>query len=334
MSSYTFIDLFAGIGGIRMGFEQAGCRCVFSSEKDKFCRETYRANYGACPAGDITLIDAKDIPDHDILLAGFPCQPFSVAGLAKRKALGMKTGFEDETKGTMFFEICRILKEKRPRAFMLENVKNLIHHDRGRTFRTILESLDRLNYEVFYTVLDGADYVPQHRKRVTLVGFDRSRYGNDVEFVFSTTPVEPRPVLRDILESGVDEKYTLSDKLWTYLVRRKEEQRLKGNNFGYRMPVLDGPGGTLPARYARDGADLLIAQDGKNPRRLTPRECARYMGFPDTFRIVVSDRQAYKQFGNSVVVPMIADVADLLVRKLDELEPTERGDGGFGSTGR
>lgn len=317
---FTFIDLFAGIGGIRLAFEQVGGKCVYSSEWDKYCQQTYYANFGEKPDGDITKVDAKDIPEHDILVAGFPCQPFSIAGVSKKVSMGRKTGFEDKTQGTLFFDVCRILKEKRPKAFMLENVKNLKSHDKGRTFKIIEESLAELKYKVFYDILDGQNYVPQHRERIIIVGFDMKRYGDDVNFNFDITPTKPKQVMRDILEKEVDEKYTLSDKLWTYLQNYSAKHKAVGNGFGYGIAPLDGISRTLSARYYKDGSEILIAQNRKNPRRLTPRECARLQGFPETFIIPVSDTQAYKQFGNSVVVPLIADVAKLIINEITFLE--------------
>ena len=319
-SQFTFIDLFAGIGGTRLAYENVGGRCVYSNEWNKYSQQTYYANFGEQPEGDITKVDAKTIPDHDILVAGFPCQPFSIAGVSKKISLGRKTGFEDKTQGTLFFDVCRILKEKRPKAFMLENVKNLKSHDKGRTFKTILESLDELKYKVFFAVLDGQNFVPQHRERIIIVGFDMERYGDDIEFDFDITPVNPKPVMRDILEKKVDDKYTLSDNLWTYLQNYAAKHRAAGNGFGYGIAPLDGVSRTISARYHKDGSEILIAQKGKNPRRLTPRECARLQGFPESFVIPVSDTQAYRQFGNSVVVPLIENVAKLIVEKIDLLE--------------
>lgn len=319
-SQFTFIDLFAGIGGMRLAYENVGGRCVYSNEWNKYSQQTYYANFGEQPEGDITKVDAKTIPDHDILVAGFPCQPFSIAGVSKKISLGRKTGFEDKTQGTLFFDVCRILKEKRPKAFMLENVKNLKSHDKGRTFKTILESLDELKYKVFFAVLDGQNFIPQHRERIIIVGFDMERYGDDIEFDFDITPVNPKPVMRDILEKKVDDKYTLSDNLWTYLQNYAAKHRAAGNGFGYGIAPLDGVSRTISARYHKDGSEILIAQKGKNPRRLTPRECARLQGFPESFVIPVSDTQAYRQFGNSVVVPLIENVAKLIVEKIDLLE--------------
>ena len=317
---FTFIDLFAGIGGMRLAFDEAGGECVYSNEWNKVSQQTYMANFGDMPDGDITQVNAADIPDHDILVAGFPCQPFSIAGVSKKNSLGRATGFADKTQGTLFFDVCRILEAKRPKAFMLENVKNLCSHDRGRTFKVIVESLNELDYEIFYKVIDGQSFVPQHRERIIIVGFDRRRYGNYFDFEFDITPKEPKPVIADILEKDVDIKYTLSDKLWTYLQQYAAKHKSAGNGFGFGIAPLDGVSRTLSARYYKDGSEVLIEQPGKNPRKLTPRECARLQGFPDSFVIPVSDTQAYKQFGNSVVVPLMANVAKLVVAKIEQLE--------------
>lgn len=319
-TDYTFIDLFAGIGGMRIAYEAAGGHCVYSNEWNKYSQQTYYANFGEQPDGDITKVNAEDIPDHDILVAGFPCQPFSIAGVSKKQSLGRATGFEDQTQGTLFFDVCRILKAKRPKAFMLENVKNLCSHDRGRTFKVIQESLAELNYKMFFQIIDGKAYVPQHRERIVIVGFDMERYGHDVDFRFDLQPLAKQPVIKDILETDVNEKYTLSDKLWIYLQNYAAKHKAAGNGFGYGIAPLDGISRTISARYYKDGSEILIAQEGKNPRRLTPRECARLQGFPDSFKIPVSDTQAYKQFGNSVVVPLMAEVAKLVVGKLEEMD--------------
>ena len=318
--SFRFIDLFAGIGGMRIAYERAGGKCVYSSEWNKYSQQTYFANFGEQPEGDITQVEAEDIPDHDILVAGFPCQPFSIAGVSKKNSLGRATGFEDKTQGTLFFDVCRILKQKRPKAFMLENVKNLCSPDRGRTFKVITESLNELNYEVFYAVLDGQNFVPQHRERIIIVGFDRERYGQDIKFDFEITPAIPKPVMKDILDKKVDEKYTLSDKLWIYLQSYAAKHKAAGNGFGYGIAPLDGVSRTISARYYKDGSEILINQRGKNPRRLTPRECARLQGFPEDFKIPVSDTQAYRQFGNSVVVPLMENVAKLVVANIEKME--------------
>lgn len=322
-ANFKFIDLFAGIGGMRLAYEQVGGHCVYSSEWNKYSQQTYFANFGELPDGDITKVDENSIPDHDILVAGFPCQPFSIAGVSKKQSMGRATGFEDKTQGTLFFDVCRILNAKRPKAFMLENVKNLCSHDKGRTFKVITESLDELDYQVFYQILDGQDFVPQHRERIIIVGFDRKRYGKDIDFSFDITPADPKPKMKDILESVVDDKYTLSDKLWTYLQNYAAKHKAAGNGFGYGIAAVNGISRTLSARYYKDGSEILIEQDGRNPRRLTPRECARLQGFPEEFKITVSDTQAYKQFGNSVVVPLMANVAKLVWAKITELDAQE-----------
>ena len=321
--SYDFIDLFAGIGGMRIAFQNAGCRCVFSSEWDKNCQKTYYANFGEIPYGDITKINAKDIPNHDILVAGFPCQPFSIAGVSKKNSMGRATGFADKTQGTLFFDVCRIIAEKRPKAFMLENVKNLKSHDKGNTWKVIKSSLEELNYSVYSGVFDGQDFVPQHRERVLIVGFDKERYG-EVPFEFDYKKPETKPVLKDILFEEYDKKYILTPHLWEYLQNYAAKHQAAGNGFGYGMPDLNGISRTLSARYYKDGSEILINRgDGEIPRRLTPRECARLQGYPDDFKIVVSDTQAYKQFGNSVVVPLMSSVASLIVEKLNTLKDVD-----------
>ncbi|MFC2638644.1 MAG: DNA (cytosine-5-)-methyltransferase [Mitsuokella sp.] len=316
VSRFAFIDLFAGIGGMRMAFEHAGGTCLYSSEWNKYSQQTYRANFGETPDGDITKADENALPDHDILVAGFPCQPFSIAGVSKKNSLGKATGFQDKTQGTLFFDVCRILKAKRPKAFLLENVKNLKSHDHGNTYRIIMESLHELGYDVHAEVLDGQAYVPQHRERILLVGFDRSRY-ESLPFSFALPPCREKPVMRTILERNVPDKYTLSDKLWTYLQNYAAKHKAAGHGFGYGIAPFDGISRTLSARYYKDGSEILIAQEGKNPRRLTPRECARLQGFPDTFKIIVSDTQAYRQFGNSVVVPLMERIAERIIGTLE-----------------
>jgi len=339
-SAFTFIDLFAGIGGIRLPYQQSGGHCVFSSEWDKFSQKTYAANFGELPAGDITKIPVSDIPDHDILLGGFPCQAFSQAGL--------KNGFND-TRGTMFFEIQRIIAEKRPKAFMLENVKQLRGHDKGRTLQTILDILEgrneqelsldiplsdetrnalsnKLNYQVFYNVLRAADFgIPQNRERIFIVGFNRDYYQNiDLSRLFNfPTPLYYPTKVGDILENSalINEKYTISEKLWQGHIRRKAEHLNKGNGFGYSLFNKNSTHtNTLSARYYKDGSEILIDQSElkKRPRKLTPRECARLQGFPENYIVdAVSDAQAYKQFGNSVTVPVIRAVATQLLMAMN-----------------
>ena len=313
---FKFIDLFAGIGGIRIAYQMVGGRCVFSSEYDKFAKVTYEANFGEIPFGDIKLIDEKQVPEHDILLAGFPCQPFSIAGVSKKNSLGKKHGFLDETQGTLFFDIARILKEKRPKAFMLENVKNLVAHDKGRTFEIIYNALDELGYTVHFRVLDGKHFVPQHRERIVIVGFDTDIFKGKENFEFPQLP-KPAKTVGEILETEPDKKYTLSDKLWNYLQNYAAKHKKKGNGFGFGLTNLDGISRTMSARYYKDGSEILIPQEDRNPRRLTPRESARIQGFPDKFIIPVSDNQAYKQFGNSVVMPLMKAVAKQIIKVFD-----------------
>lgn len=308
---FRFIDLFAGIGGIRLAYQNLGGKCIYTSEWNYFSKKTYEANFGEVPFGDITKISEKEIPDHDVLLAGFPCQPFSIAGVSKKNALGKKHGFLDETQGTLFFDIARIIEHKKPSALMLENVKNLVSHDKGNTFKVIIKTLKDLGYSVHYKVLDGKHFVPQHRERILIAGFK-----NKTEhFEFPKLP-EPTAKIRDILEPNPPDKYTLSDHLWKYLQSYADKHKAKGNGFGFGMSDLNGITRTMSARYYKDGAEILIPQTGKNPRRLTPRECARLQGFPDTFLIPVSDSQAYRQFGNSVTVPLIQAVGSQLVKEL------------------
>lgn len=316
---FTFIDLFAGIGGIRLAYQKAGGKCVFSSEYNKFAKVTYEANFGEVPFGDITIIDEKSIPNHDVLLAGFPCQPFSIAGVSKKNSLGRQHGFLDETQGTLFFDIARILKEKKPKALMLENVKNLVAHDKGKTFEVIYNTLDELGYSIHFRVLDGKHFVPQHRERIIIVGFDRDVFKGNENFEFPNLP-EPPMVIRDILEDKPEEKYTLSDKLWGYLQNYAAKHKAKGNGFGFGLTNLDGISRTMSARYYKDGSEILIPQEGINPRRLTPRECARLQGFPDNFIIPVSDNQAYRQFGNSVVSPLMNAVAKQIVKVFNNFD--------------
>jgi len=313
---FKFIDLFAGIGGIRLAYQNAGGKCVFTSEWNKYAKKTYEANFGEVPYGDITEISEKNIPDHDILLAGFPCQPFSIAGVSKKNSLGRKHGFLDETQGTLFFDIARILDYKKPKAFMLENVKNLVSHDKGNTFKVIKNTLIELGYSIHYKVLDAKHLVPQHRERIIIIGFRNDIFNGEEVFEFPQLS-ETKNKIKDILEPLPDPKYTLSDKLWNYLQDYAAKHKAKGNGFGFGLTDLEGISRTMSARYYKDGAEILIPQENSNPRRLTPRECARLQGFPDNFIIPVSDNQAYKQFGNSVAVPLIHTVAKQLVKVLE-----------------
>lgn len=292
-----FIDLFAGIGGIRIPFDELGYECVFSSEKDKFAQITYEENYGEKPHGDITEIEVSSIPQHDILLAGFPCQPFSNAGLRK--------GFND-TRGTLFFNILEIIKYHHPKYLLLENVKGLRNHDKGKTFKVIKELLEENGYSVYTQVLNAKNFgVPQNRERIYIVAI----HEENKEFEFPKK-LNKTVLLGDILEKKVEEKYTISDKLWAGHQRRKKEHLEKGNGFGYSLFNRKSEyTSTISARYHKDGSEILIKQNGKNPRKITPKEASRLQGFPKGFKIVVSDTQAYRQFGNSVAVPVIREIA-------------------------
>lgn len=310
--TFKFIDLFAGIGGFRLAFQKLNGKCVFTSEWNKFSQKTYEANYGEVPFGDITKINEKNIPYHDILLAGFPCQPFSIAGVSKKNSLGREHGFKDETQGTLFFDIVRILEHKRPKAFLLENVKNLVSHDKGNTFKVIKGTLEELGYSIHTKVIDGKHFVPQHRERIFIVGFDKRIFRESENFEFPDLP-EANHVVEEILDQNVDDKYTLSNKLWDYLKMYAKKHKEKGNGFGFGLVDFEGITRTISARYYKDGSEILIPQEGKNPRRLTPRECARLQGYPESFIIPVSDTQAYKQFGNSVVMPLVQHVGEKII---------------------
>lgn len=370
---FTFIDVFAGIGGIRSGFEAIGGKCVFTSEWDKYAQKTYKANWYSCPehvfnsdirevtlTGDESVSEkeaykniAKHVPDHDVLLAGFPCQPFSLAGVSKKNALGRAHGFECKAQGTLFFDVARIIKAKRPVAFLLENVKNLKSHDNGNTFRVIAETLDELGYWVSDIddmsssdpkVIDAKHFIPQHRERIVLVGFRKDLSVHDGFTLKDIVKKRPKkkPTIKDLLDSEVEDKYTLTPKLWEYLYEYAKKHQAKGNGFGFGIVDPENPQSvarTLSARYHKDGSEILLNHKGWNmsmaeknfwnksnqanrPRRLTPRECSRLMGFEKpgeySFRIPVSDTQAYRQFGNSVVVPVFAAVAKLMKERIIE----------------
>lgn len=308
---FSFIDLFAGIGGFRIALEENGGTCLFGSEWDRYSQRTYREWFHEVPRGDITEIHPNEIPDHDILAAGFPCQPFSIAGVSKKNSLGRLHGFKCTTQGTLFFNIATIAEIKRPPVLLLENVKNLRSHDQGRTWKTICDTLNELHYAVFADVIDAAGWVPQHRERVYIVCFDKSVFGEHPAFEFPAPP-EVAPKFEDILDQNPDPKYTLTDHLWAYLQEYAERHRQKGNGFGFGLADLKGVSRTLSARYYKDGSEILVPQHRKNPRRLTPRECQRLMGFPERLPIVVSDTQAYRQFGNAVV----PKVASAVVRSI------------------
>ena len=329
MQGFTFIDLFAGIGGLRQAMQSVGGHCVFTSEWDKFAKITYAANYrdNRPIAGDIQEIEASEIPSHDVLCAGFPCQPFSLAGVSKKNSLGRAHGFLDETQGTLFFDVVRVLKFHRPTAFMLENVKNLRSHDKGKTFQVIIGALEELGYHVKVEVVDARHFLPQHRQRVVIVGFL-----NDTGFNFADLKLPEKGLVKlgkilhpengsEIAEepftigpdAKVNPKYTLTDHLWKYLQDYKAKHAKAGNGFGCSVVGRNDVSRTLSARYHKDGSEILIDQGFNiNPRRLTPRECARLMGYSDDFKIEVSDTQAYRQFGNSVAVPVFKAVAEIM----------------------
>ena len=303
------MDLFAGVGGFRLGLEAVGGACAHTVEWDRFARQTYTANFNEPEGCDIR--DVRALPAHDLLAAGFPCQPFSIAGVSKKLSLGRLHGFEDKTQGTLFFELKRLIQESQPRVILLENVKNLLSHDRGQTMKVILSELDRLGYEVNYEVVDARHFVPQHRERTFIVGFRRKVYGG-LRFEFPSLPAATRR-LSSILETDVDPKYMLSQHLWDYLQAYAAKHRRLGNGFGFGLVRSSDVSRTLSARYHKDGSEILIDFGGPRPRRLTPRECARLMGFPESYKIVVSDTQAYRQFGNAVVVPVVQHLARAIV---------------------
>jgi DNA (cytosine-5)-methyltransferase 1 len=317
-SKLKFIDLFAGIGGFRSSFDSLGLECKYSNDYDKYACQTYAHNWGEIDNTDIHEVDEKTIPNFDILCAGFPCQPFSIAGVSKKNSLGRKHGFEDEKQGNLFFEIIRIAKYHRPKVMFLENVKNLKSHDKGNTWKVIKSELEAQNYTVFLKVVDAKNYVPQHRERMFIICFDNETFP-DIDFVFPESPSKRIYELSEILESSVEEKYTLSDKLWDYLQEHKRKSAAKGNGFGFGLvdPKVDEHTRTISARYYKDGSEVLIQQKNKNPRRLTPRECARLQGFPETFEIPVSNTQAYKQFGNSVAVPAVQATAKRIIETIE-----------------
>jgi len=321
---FTFIDLFAGIGGFRLALQNLGGLCVYSSEYDKYAQKTYFANFGETPFGDITKEETKSfIPTNfDILCGGFPCQPFSIAGVSKKNSLGRKHGFEDEKQGNLFFHVAEIIEKHRPKVYFLENVKNLVSHDKGNTFKVIKQTLLDLDYSFDHRVLNGKHFVPQHRDRTIMVGFDKRVFGEDMKFDFDQVKLpEANHPIRSILKDNVDPKYTLSDKLWNYLQGYAKKHKEKGNGFGFGLVNLDGISRTMSARYYKDGAEILIPQIDSNPRRLTPYESAALQGYPvdvgdKSFRIPVSENQAYKQFGNSVSVPVVKTLANEIIKQL------------------
>jgi DNA (cytosine-5)-methyltransferase 1 len=316
---FTFIDLFAGIGGFRIAMQRNQGECVFSSEWDKMAQRTYYTNFGEIPFGDITKPETKEwIPNKfDIICGGFPCQPFSIAGVSKKNSLGRKHGFDDIKQGNLFFHIAEIIENHRPKAFFLENVKNLVSHDKGKTFKVIKETLVDLGYSFHFKVLNGKSFVPQNRERTFMVGFDTKIFHGKEKFEFPELP-EPSKKIKDILEKKVDTKYTLSNHLWKYLQDYSKKHKEKGNGFGFGLVDLNGTTRTLSARYYKDGSEILIPQNNKTPRRLSVRECARLQGYPEHFIVdAVSMNQGYKQFGNSVVVPLIEAIGEKIVDVLE-----------------
>ncbi len=325
---YTFVDLFAGIGGFHQALERENCRCIFACEWDEYAKQTYYANYGLVPFGDIRKINEKDIPAHDILCAGFPCQPFSIAGVSKKNSMGRATGFEDKTQGTLFFDVVRIIKAKRPSVVFLENVKNLLSHDRGNTWKIIYETLLELNYQVFYQVVDGKEWVPQHRERLFVVCFNRDKYKTNLDFEIPTKPQEGYEYvsLDKIILNYEDKSLALTQGTWEALKKHKEKHEEKGNGFGYKLlpyPISDSTiTATISARYYKDGAEILVPQ-GPNllPRKLSVAEAMQLQGYdPNTFVFPVPKAYAYKQIGNSVVVPAIQSTAHAFISLMKENE--------------
>ncbi len=315
---FTFIDLFAGIGGFRLAMQRLQGECVFSSEWDAMAQRTYYANFGEIPFGDITKEETKKwIPKKfDVLCAGFPCQPFSIAGVSKKNSLGRKHGFEDEKQGNLFFHIAEIIQKHRPKAFFLENVKNLVSHDKGNTFKVIKQTLLDLDYSFHSKVLNGKHFVPQNRERTFMLGFDKNTYNDKEDFKFPVLP-QPTKTVKDILQKKVDPKYTLTDHLWKYLQNYAKKHKELGNGFGFGLVDLNGISRTMSARYYKDGSEILIPQKNKNPRRLSVEEAALLQGYPQSFIVnAVSMNQGYKQFGNSVVVPLIEAIGEQVIDAL------------------
>lgn len=337
-AAFSFVDIFAGIGGLRLGLESAGGRCLWSCEWDRNAQKTYHAWFGELPVGDINTVSTKDIPDHDVLAAGFPCQPFSIAGVSKKKSLGRAHGFKDEAQGTLFFTLAGIIEQKRTPVLLLENVKNLKSHDSGRTWMVIRGTLEELGYDVHHRVIDAAGWVPQHRERVFIVALRRKLFGQHIQPDLNSLAAhesERVRTVRAVLEPSVEARYTLTDHLWKYLRDYAAKHAAKGNGFGYGLADLDGVSRTLSARYYKDGSEILIPQAQRNPRRLTPREAARLMGFTGRFAKmrgftdgefpqVVSDTQAYRQFGNAVVPPVAEAIAWEILRVIQARVFTQR----------
>lgn len=306
---FNFVDLFAGIGGFRLAAENLGASCVFSCELDKYAVKTYQANFEVNHPHIADIRQVTEIPDADIVFAGFPCQPFSISGVSKRQSLGLKHGFSDLNQGNLFFNLSDILAASRPKYFLLENVKNLVRHDKGQTFQIILDTLTSLGYVVQWRVINASAVVPQNRERVYILGFREPTSLNLANFNL----VGNHPKLASILESTVDQKYTLSNQLWQTLQNHAARHKAKGNGFTFGLVGPDDISRTLQARYYKDGSEILVKQEGKNPRRLTPTECLKLMGLPEGFKLVVSDTQAYKQLGNSVVVPVVQQLINFML---------------------
>lgn len=317
--NFTFIDLFAGIGGFRLALDKLGLKCVFSNDYDKHACTTYSANFGEILNKDIHEVSAEEIPNFDLLCGGFPCQPFSLAGVSKKNSLGVKHGFDDKKQGNLFFEIIRIVKHHKPKVLFLENVKNLKSHDKGETWKVIKSELENTGYYVFDKIIDGKYYVPQHRERIYIVCFNKKEYPK-IKFEFPSYPKKRIYELKDIISDEVEEKYTLTNHLWNYLQNYKKKNEEKGNGFGFGLinRYNDKYTRTISARYHKDGSEVLIEQKNKNPRRLTPKESSKLQGFPDNFIIPVSDTQAYRQFGNSVVMPAILATAEKIFQTIKE----------------
>ena len=324
---FKFIDLFAGIGGFRIALEKLGGECVFSCEWDRYAQRTYKAWHGDLPNDDIRKVSPSEIPDHDLMAAGFPCQPFSIAGVSKKKSLGRAHGFKCAAQGNLFFYLASIVEVKRPPVLFLENVKNLLSHDKGQTWKVIKGTLEELDYQVFHSIIDARHWVPQHRERIYIVCFDKRVFGPEIKFQYPKPPDSLKRGVVNILDSDCDGKYTLSRHLWKYLQAYAEKHRAKGNGFGFGLVDPQGVTRTLSARYYKDGSEILIPQAGGPPRRLTPTECARLMGFdPGKYPIVVSDTQAYRQFGNAVC-PLVVEAVGREVLKHFVLHVSKTGNG-------
>jgi DNA (cytosine-5)-methyltransferase 1 len=328
-ANFSFIDLFAGIGGFHLGLEKIGGECVYASEWDKYAGSTYKSWYPntRVDSRDIRKIDiSRDIPKHDVLAGGFPCQPFSLAGVSKKNSMGLKHGFDDAKQGNIFLQICKIVKIHQPKVVFLENVKNLVSHDRGQTWMTIQKKLDKLDYEVRWNIIDANSWVPQHRERIYIVAFRRKTFTKKEIESFKFPRIKKQgPILRDVLDLKPMKKYMLTDNLWAYLLAYSKKHKSLGNGFGFTIASPAGQSRTLSARYYKDGSEILIKQKGwRNPRRISPGEAARLMGFDGTwgkklgngFPQVVSDTQAYRQFGNAVCPHVVRAIGSEIAQVL------------------